>query len=134
MSTAFEYTSERREFVRTNTDIPLRYKFLSRDIDLGTDQIYEGKTSNISGAGCLLSGKVPSLSWIPALLMGKIHLGVNLLMPSLDHPIKALCQVSWVEAIPPRSDRCVLGLKFIDVRKQDQDEIMKYLIKAQMTK
>ncbi|MEM7260527.1 MAG: hypothetical protein AAF488_00955, partial [Planctomycetota bacterium] len=94
MSTRFELNSTRREFVRIQTDMPVRYKFLSKDVDLGTDQIFEGTTNCLSGGGLLLSGRLPSLNWIPALLMGKIHLGVNLLLPSSDDPVKALCACS----------------------------------------
>ena len=127
MSSSFQYDSERRVFVRVNTDIPLRYKFLSKVLDLGTDQIYEGTTSNIAGGGCLLHGKVPSLNWIPALLMGKIQLGINLLLPSMDVPVKALCRISWIEAIQEGSDRLVMGLKYLDIQKEMQDEIREKL-------
>ncbi len=134
MSTRFELNSARREFVRIHTDIPVRYKFLSKDIDLGDDQICEGTTNCISGGGLLLQGRIPSLNWIPALLMSKIHLGLNILLPSGDEPIKALCACSWIEEIPEGSDRCTIGLRFDNIAKDKQDEILKYLIKAQMTK
>ncbi len=135
MSTRFEFNSARREFVRMNADISVRYKFLSKEIDLGTaDKIYEGTTNCLSGGGCLLNGKIPSLNWIPALLMGKINLGINILLPAYDHAIKALCSTAWVEEIPEGTDRCVMGLKYVNIEKEMQDQILKYLIKAQMTK
>ena len=131
---SFEYITEKREFVRIQTDIPIRYKFLSKTIDVGTDQIYEGSTTNLSASGLLLVGKIPSVSWIPALLMEEIIIGLNLLLPSLDAPIKALGKVSWVEAFHKGSDRCAMGLKFKDIAKAHQDEILKYIIKAQIAK
>lgn len=134
MSTRFEFNSARREFVRMNTDIPVRYKFLSKEIDLGDERIHEGTTNCLSGGGCLLQGRVPSLNWIPALLMGKIQLGVNILLPSFDQPIKALCSTSWMEEIPEGSERCVIGMRFVTIDKEHQDQILKYLIKTQMTK
>jgi hypothetical protein len=125
--------SLRLEFTKLPTDLSIRYKFLAKTIDLGTDQIYEGTTGKLGGGGCLLTGKVESLSWIPALLMGKILIGVNLLVPSSDYPIKALAKVLWVEAIAEGSDRVTFGVEFVDIPKDCQDQITKYLIKTQMT-
>ncbi len=50
---SFEYESERKEFVKTGTEIPVRYKFLSREVDLGETGVFEGTTSRISSAGFL---------------------------------------------------------------------------------
>jgi len=134
VSTRFELNSARREFVRVHTDIPVRFKFLSKEIELGSDQISEGTTNSISGGGLLLQGRVPSLNWIPAMLMGKIHIGINILLPSSDEPIKALCACSWIEEITEGSERCTIGLRFENIEKDKQDQILKYLIKSQMTK
>jgi c-di-GMP-binding flagellar brake protein YcgR len=134
VTTVFDYHSQRREFVHTNTDIPIRYKFLSKEVNLDGDEIFEGTTSNLAGGGCLLVGRVPHFSWIPALLMCQIKLGINMLLPSVDKPVKSLCKVAWIEEIPEGRDRVVLGLRFEDVTKEDQDQVMKYLIRTQMTK
>ncbi len=134
MSLSVEIVSAKSEFVRLPTDIPIRYKFLCKVMDLDSNQIFEGVTRNMSGEGCLCVGKVPSLNWIPAMLMKKILVGVNVLLPSMDVPIKGLCRVAWVEEMPEGSDRCVMGLRFEDITKENQDEIMKYIIKTQMAK
>ncbi len=131
---SFEYESEKKEFVRINTDIPIRYKFLSKALPTESEGVFEGSTSNLSGSGLLLLGKVPSISWIPALLTEDILIGINLLLPSLDLPIKALTRVSWVEAMSKGSDRIALGLKYREISKEHQDEILKYIIKAQIAK
>jgi c-di-GMP-binding flagellar brake protein YcgR len=130
---SFEYDSEKREFVRIHTDIPVRYKFLSRSIPIESEGIFEGTTSNLSGSGLLLLGKIPGMSWIPGLLMSEILVGVNVLLPSLDAPIKALTRVGWIEAFQKGSDKCAMGLKFKEISKENQDEILKYIIKAQIT-
>ena len=93
---SFECAAAKTGFVKIRTDIPVRYKFLSKTIDLADENIYEGTTAQISGHGLFLTGKIPSVSWIPGLLMGKILLGMNLLLPSLDEPVKALSRVAWV--------------------------------------
>src|SRR6266850_1967209 len=97
---SIEFKSSKREFVHINTDIPIRYKFLSKSVPVDSEGIFEGITTNLSGHGLLLVGKVPSISWIPGLLTEEILIGVNLILPSLDLPVKALTQVAWVEAIP----------------------------------
>ena len=131
---SFEYITEKREFVRIQTDIPIRYKFLSKTVEVKEGQIFEGSTSNLSSSGLLLVGKIPSVSWIPALLMEEIIIGLNLLLPSLDAPIKALSKVAWVEAFTKGSERCAMGIKFKDIAKSHQDEILKYIIKAQISR
>lgn len=133
-STFSQLQPERRQFVRLATDIPVRYKFLSRVIDLGSDGIYEGRTGNVSAGGCLMVGKIPNLNWIPALLMGKILVGVNLLLPSSDEPIKALSVVTWMEAFKEPSEPVTFGIAFNDLAKQYQDDIMKFIIRSQMTR
>ena len=134
MTTVFEYHSQRREFVHKNTDIPIRYKCLSKEMELDSEEVFEGTTSNLAGGGCLLVGRVPSFNWIPALLMGQIRLGINMLLPSVDKPVKSLCKVAWIEEIPESRDRIVMGLRFEDITKEDQDQVMKYLIRTQMRK
>ena len=131
---SFEYESARREFVKTGVEIPIRYKFLSRVIDLGEEAVYEGTTCRISAAGFLLVGKIPSMSWIPGLLMGKILVGVNVLLPNADMPIKALTRVEWVEAISEGSEKCAFGLTFKEISKEHQDEILKFMIRSQLTR
>ena len=131
---SFEYESEKREFVRVQTDIPVRYKFLSRAIPIESEGVYEGTTSNLSGNGLLMVGKLPGMSWIPGLLMGEILLGVNILLPSLDIPMKALTRVSLIESFQRGSDKCAMGLRYQDISKENQDELLKYIIKAQIAR
>lgn len=129
---SFEYESERKSFVKINIDIPVRYKFLSKVIDLADENIYEGTTARISGHGLLLVGRIPSVSWIPGLLMEKIVLGLNILLPSIDVPVKALARVAWVEAIPEGTEKCAFGMAFKEISKECQDQILKYIIRAQI--
>ncbi|MGQ9592607.1 MAG: PilZ domain-containing protein [Planctomycetota bacterium] len=131
---SFEYESEKREFVRIHTDIPVRYKFLSRSIPLESEGVFEGTTSNLSGSGLLLVGKIPGMSWIPGLLMGEILIGVNILLPLLDVPVKALARIAWIEAFSKGSEKCAMGLRFQEISKESQDEILKYVIKAQIVR
>jgi c-di-GMP-binding flagellar brake protein YcgR len=129
---SFEYETEKREFVRVPIEMAVRYKYLSRALDLGDDTVYEGTTRNLSGAGLLLIGKLPKPEWITPLLMEKIVVGINLLLPSAEEPIKALTRVAWIEAIQEGQDRVAFGLKFKEITKQSQDDIFRYVIRSQM--
>ena len=131
---SFEYETEKRLFVRVHTDIPVRYKFLSRSIPIEAEGIYEGTTANLSGSGLLLVGKIPGMSWIPGLLMGEILVGLNVLLPLIGNPIKALARTAWIEAFQKGSDKCAMGLRFKEISKENQDEILKYIIKAQINR
>jgi len=126
------HESEKREFIRINTDIPVRYKFLSHTVSIDGEGVFEGSTCQLSSHGILLVGKLPGLSWIPGLLMGEILLGINMLLPYMDTPLKALTRVAWIEAFEKGSDKCSLGLTFQEIAKEHQDEILKYIIKAQI--
>ncbi|TET37131.1 MAG: hypothetical protein E3J72_06755 [Planctomycetota bacterium] len=129
---SFEYETEKREFVRIKVDIPVRYRFLSRELDLGDDKVRGGVTRNISGSGLLLLGQLPKPDWITPLLMQHIVVGVNILIPKLINPVKALTRVAWIEAIPEGADKCAMGLKFREITKEGQDEIFRYVIRSQM--
>ena len=129
---SFHYETEKREFVRIQTEIPVRYKFLSRTLELDCETIFEGVTSDISANGMMLYGKVPTVSCIPALLMHEIVIGLHLLVPTIEEPVKVLAQVSWVEAFEKGAERCALGLRFEEIAKEHQDELLKYVIKLQL--
>ena len=129
---AFSYDTERREFVRIRVDIPVRYKFLSRTVDVPKEEIFEGTTRDISGSGLLLVGRIHKLEWIPMLLLEKIVIGVNIMLPSSAAPVKALTRTGWIEAIKEGDDRCAMGLKFKEITRESQDDILKYVIKSQL--
>lgn len=131
MGDSFE--QERREFIRVKCEVPVRYKFLTKSRqDPALDNIYEGTSTNVSGGGILLNGKIPNLSWIPDLLMQKMVVGINILLPNEEKPIKALTRVSWLESIDDQTQRCAIGLKFKEITAEDRDKIFKFVIKAQM--
>lgn len=129
---AFSYETERREFVRVKVDIPVRYKFLSRSIDVPKEKVFEGTTRDISGSGLLLVGKIPELDWIPQLLLEKIVVGINIMLPASAAPVKALTRTGWIEAMKEGDERCAMGLKFKEITRESQDEIVKYVIKSQL--
>jgi c-di-GMP-binding flagellar brake protein YcgR len=126
------YEPERREFVRVRAQIPVRYKFLSHDPDFVCDEIFEGSTNNISGGGMLLVASIPNLDWLTGLLMERIVIGVNILLPDNPDPIKALTRTAWIESLDERTRRCSIGLRFKEITKESQDRIFQFVIRSQM--
>ncbi len=131
MTTEFEY--EKRRFIRLPIAVPVRYKYLSREIrgkDMET--VHEGLSQNIGAGGLLLRGKLPDTAWLSQLLTRKMFVGINLLLPNSERPVKALCRVTWSSAIEDEQGHVVMGLEFQEITNQDKDTITTYIIKAQM--
>jgi c-di-GMP-binding flagellar brake protein YcgR len=124
------YESERREFVRIRVDVPVRYKFLSKAVPV-PEEVYEGTTGDLGGGGLLLVGRVPDDALIVHMLTQKVVLGVNLLVPASQEPVKALCRVAWLEAAEA-AGRVAMGLKFKEISRDSLDEIFRFVIKAQL--
>ena len=131
MTTEFEF--EKRRFIRLPIAVPVRYKFLSREIrgpDMET--IHEGVSQNIGAGGLLLRGKLPDSSWLSRLLTRKMFVGINLLLPNSERPVKALCRVIWSSSVEDEQSIVVMGLEFQEITNKDRDLITQYIIRAQM--
>ncbi len=131
MTTSFDY--EKRQFIRLPIAVPVRYKFLSREMrgqDMET--IHEGVTQNIGAGGLLLRAKLPDPTWLSKLLTRKMYVGVNVLLPNSDKPIKALSRTMWSSAVEDESQHVVLGLEYQEITSRDRDLITQYIIRAQM--
>jgi c-di-GMP-binding flagellar brake protein YcgR len=126
------YESERREFVRVKVDIPVRYKFLSKTIQV-PDEVFLGSTGDLGGGGVLLLGRIPDPAMFVGLLTQQIVVGVNLQLPDSAEPIKALCRVAWIESTEGEGgNRVAVGLKFKEIARDALDEVFKFVIKAQL--
>ena len=131
MTAEFEY--EKRKFIRLPIAVPVRYKFLSREIrGQDMEDVHEGVSQNIGAGGLMLRGKLPDTAWLSKLLTRKMFVGINLLLPNSDRPVKALCRVSWSSAIENDQGLVVMGLEFQEITNEDRDLITTYIIKAQM--
>ncbi|MHC4729909.1 MAG: hypothetical protein ACYS6Z_04855, partial [Planctomycetota bacterium] len=88
MTNSFDF--ERRQFIRLPLAVPVRYKFLSRELrNQDMDIVHEGITKNIGAGGLLLRGRLPDPSWLSKLLTKKMYVGVNILLPKYERPVKA---------------------------------------------
>ena len=131
MTTSFDY--EKRQFIRLPIAVPVRYKFLSREMrGQDMDAVHEGLSQNVGAGGLLLRGKLPDPSWLSKLLTRKMYVGVNIMLPSADRPVKALCRAIWSSAVDEDKNVVVMGLEFQEITNKDRDMITQYIIRAQM--
>jgi c-di-GMP-binding flagellar brake protein YcgR len=127
------FDSERREYIRIKNELIVRYKFISIHLsDPRLDEIYTGKATNISGGGIMISGPIPNPFWIPELLMQRIVIGINFLLPQEEEAIKTLTRVAWVETIDENTHLCLIGLKFKEITSRDLDKVFKFIIRNQL--
>ena len=131
MTNSFDF--ERRQFIRLPLAVPVRYKFLSRDLrNQDMDVVHEGITKNIGAGGLLLRGRLPDPSWLSKLLTKKMYVGVNILLPKYERPVKALSRVIWASSVQNESGMIIMGLEFQEITSKDRDLITQYIIRAQM--
>jgi len=131
MTTSFDF--EKREFIRLPIALPVRYKFLSREMaGPAMDEVHEGISQNIGAGGLLLRARLPDPAWLSSLLTRKMYVGINMVLPNSDHAIKALCRVIWSSAVQGEGNQFVMGLEFQEVMEKDRDLLTQYIIKAQM--
>ena len=126
--------NERKGFVKVSMDVPVRYKFLSKTIEVKDKEVHEGHTNNVSGSGLVLIAKIPDGETLTRLLTNELLAGLNILLPSQDETIKALARLTFIEAMPEMPGKCGLSLKFLDMPKENSDQILRYTIRAQITK
>lgn len=126
------FESERRPFVRLNTEVPVRYRFLSKTVAMEKEEVHTGSTTNLGTGGMLLVCKIPKPEWYADLLSEQIVIGIVLDLLSEAEPIKALCRVSWVEAVEHAPGRVGLGLVFKEIPKEGKDAIQRFIIKSQL--
>lgn len=131
MTNSFDF--ERRQFIRLPLAVPVRYKFLSRELrNQDMDTVHEGVTKNIGAGGLLLRGRLPDPAWLSKLLTKKMYVGVNIMLPKYERPVKALARVIWASSIQSESGMIVMGLEFQEITNKDRDLITQYIIRAQM--
>jgi hypothetical protein len=131
MTTSFDF--ERRQFIRLPLAVPIRYKFLSREMaSKDMEVVYEGMSQNIGAGGLLLRGKLPDAAWLSKLLTRKMYIGINIMLPNAERPVKALSRVIWSSSVQDDQGHVVMGLEFQEITNKDRDLITQYIIRAQM--
>jgi len=127
------FDSDRREYVRIRSELLVRYKFLGSSIsDPNLEKIYEGKATNISGGGIMIKGTIPDPHWIPELLMQRMVIGINFMLPNEEEPVKTLTRAAWIENLDENAHLCMIGLKFKEITTKDTDKIFRFIIRNQL--
>jgi hypothetical protein len=120
--------SDRRDYPRLKKSVSVRYKFLSSTVkDPAMERICDGVTQNISMGGLLLVGPVPRLDWLKDLLLGRINIGVNLVVPAQVYPIKVLTRVAWLEATDEQAMNMRIGLRILEVPPDQRKALSDFL-------
>lgn len=122
--------SDRRDFPRMRRAVTVRYKFISSSVqDDEMALVCEGTTHNISISGLLLVGPIPRLEWAKDLLVGRMNIGINFLLPGDGDPVKALARVAWLEARDEHALAFRMGLRFVDVPADHRARLSEFLMK-----
>ena len=121
--------SDRRDYPRLKRSLPLRYKFISSsNQDPALDRICDGATHNLSLGGLLLVGPLPKLDWLKDLLIGRMNVGVNFLVPGQELPVKALTRVAWIEAVDQEAISLRMGLRILEIPGDHRKVLSDFLI------
>ncbi|MBI5359433.1 MAG: hypothetical protein HZA48_02495 [Planctomycetes bacterium] len=127
------YELQKLDLPKINTGLMLRFKFLSKTLkDPAFEEVYEGSTNYMSGEGLLMtSQQAPFLKWINQLINQEIMLGINIILPSEEQPLKALGKFAWLEINEDNPPKMAVGLKFKQLAPADKEKIFKFTIKSQ---
>jgi hypothetical protein len=61
-----------------------------------------------------------------------MYVGVNILLPKYERPVKALSRVIWASSVQNENGMIIMGLEFQEITNKDRDLITQYIIRAQM--
>jgi c-di-GMP-binding flagellar brake protein YcgR len=115
---------------KTDDQLEVQYKFLSRLEGFQSPQIFKGTILNLSKGGALFEGAVPSPEWLPKLGEGQILLGMNVQAPGFK-PVKALASFRWARPAS-QPDRFEIGVQFENLEPEHRANLDRFLIGHQI--
>jgi len=105
---------DKRKFKRTDSNLPVQYRNLRK---VGVSPL-GSVTRNLSEGGiCFKSNEFISLA---------CRLVVELSLPNVTKPVKAISKVAWIRKIPS-SDQYELGNQFLEITKEDKAHILNFV-------
>lgn len=109
-----DLSSERRKFARAETSIPIQYKNL-KNSEIG---VIGTLSQSISEGGTRFFAN----EFLPL----ATRLIIEIMLPSLPRPVKALSKVAWVRKISTQ-DKYEVGNQFLDITKEDKKHIANFV-------
>lgn len=105
---------DKRRYKRVESALPVQFRNLR-----GTGGSITGSLShNISEGGvCLMSKDFISLA---------CRLVVEINLPELSKPIKAISKIAWIKKIPTK-EQYVLGNQFLEMTKEDKAHVINFV-------
>ena len=131
-----EIVSERRRYVRISPSEPIQVKYnLVKDQGEGDTATNKASSQSVSGGGLFLELPYLEPGEVEGLLKGEKKLSLQIHIPNLAQPIKALGQVMWMEGKKEgeRYFYCA-GVSFVRIDEDDRDEIINYIIDLYLQK
>ena len=109
-----ENVENKRRYKRVDSNVPVLYKNLRIPTELPAGSI----ARNLSEGGvCFQTSKFISLA---------CRLVVEISIPTVLKPIKAISKVAWIRRIP-LSDQYELGNQFLEITKEDKANILSFV-------
>lgn len=106
--------TDRRKFTRAETSIPIQYKNL-KNSEIGvigtlSQSISEGGTRFLANEFLPLASR----------------LVLEIFLPSMPRPVKALSKVAWIRKLPTQ-DKYEVGNQFLDISREDKKYIADFV-------
>ncbi len=121
-------------FANVHTEVPVRYKFVSKTIPLKDDTVHVGRSKDFSSAGIAVVGKCPDDPLLGYLIRGEVFVGLNIVLPNREEPVKVLGRLIWLEVDEEAQGRCRMGLRFVEIDKESKDALVRFSIRSQITR
>jgi c-di-GMP-binding flagellar brake protein YcgR len=122
---------ERRETVRLELSANVDYTLINDIKSAELSRRRRAIVTNISARGLRIESDEIDDSQIEELYNGRIKLGLEMKLPAIDTPIRALAKVAWLTKGWKEQDgraKYVMGLEFVDITTAHQDLIRGYII------
>ena len=123
--------SERRRYIRLQPKEPIsvRFKVIEESKRRKIAIANQAKMKSVSAGGMFLEIPLLKPKMLVGLLRGTHILSLQIDIPNVSHPIKALARVIWVEGEKGAgSDRYGVGVSFLGITEDDRDKIMNYVV------
>ncbi|RMG12119.1 MAG: PilZ domain-containing protein [Planctomycetota bacterium] len=123
---------------RISDKLEIRYKFLSHMEEFQCPTVFSGGVLNLSKGGALFVGPIPGPEWLPQLGQGLVLIGLNILVPDREKPLKVLSSLRWCRPAPPGFSKFgsgphyELGVRFEQLEGAHETALQKFLIGHQL--